>query len=281
MAHALLIPRQDLKNGLVMLRMRPSMFHGSECMQINGIPVMRRHATSASGGSCAAALLVSIVLAVPNAYPEAYIGGQIGTSIAGNSLDSVELTDFSPTGSMSDRELSRSILGGGKLGYYFPKARWFGIETEFSYTTPNIQQQSTTITIQPGAVLSGFGPVAGGTTESVLSGDYFRVFTWVPVNLMFRYHKTRLQPYVGIGPGIFFGKVTTTIPQFAGSQSSTQLGLNAKAGAEYFFTRHITAFAEFKYHYTTFNFPSNDNGGFGFKATYSPLFVNVGLSYHF
>ncbi|MGQ0694537.1 MAG: hypothetical protein ACT4OL_03050, partial [Nitrospiraceae bacterium] len=224
MAHALLIPRQDLKNGLVMMRITPSMIHGSEYVQSCRVLVMRRHATLTFVGACAAALLISIVPAVPNAYPEAYIGGQIGTTIAGNSLSNVELTDFSPTGSMSDRELSRSVLGGAKLGYYFPKARWFGIETEFFYTTPHIKQQNTRITIQPGAVLSGFGPVPGGTTEGILSGDYFRVMTWVPVNLMFRYHKTRLQPYIGVGPGIFFARVHTTVTGFEGIQNSTRIG---------------------------------------------------------
>jgi opacity protein-like surface antigen len=75
--------------------------------------------------------------------------------------------------------------------------------------------------------------------------------------------------------------VTTTASQFAGLHSSTRLGLNAKAGAVYFFTRHVTAFTEVKYNYTRFDFPSNDNGGFGFKATYSPLIPAVGLTYHF
>ena len=281
MAHALLIPRRDLKNGLVVKRIRPSMIHGSEYVQSCRVLVMRRHAPVTFVGACAAALLVSTVLAVPNAYPEAYIGGQIGTQLAGNSLTDVELTDFSPTGSMSDRELSRSVLGGGKLGYYFPKARWFGIETEFFYTTPNIEQQNTRITIQPGAVLSGFGPVVGGTTESVLSGDYFRVLTWVPVNLMFRYHKTRLQPYVGFGPGVFFARVKTTVTGFEGTQNSTSVGFNAKAGAEYFFTRRLSAFAEWKYNMTSFNFEANDNGAFGFRADYSVHFIALGLSVHY
>ncbi len=281
MAHALLILFQDLKNGLVVMRIRPSMIYGSEDVQSCRVLVMRGHAPVTFVGACAAALLVSIVLAVPNAYPEAYIGGQIGTTIAGNSLTSVELTDFSPSGSMSDRELSRSVLGGGKLGYYFPRARWFGIETEFFYTTPHIEQQNTRITIQPGAVLSGFGPVVGGTTESVLSGDYFRVMTWVPVNLIFRYHKTRLQPYVGFGPGVFFARVKTTVMGFEGTQNSTNVGLNVKAGAEYFFTRRLSAFAEWKYNKTSFNFEANDNGAFGFRADYSVHFIAMGLNFHF
>lgn len=282
MAHALLIRRQDLKNGLVVMRVRPSMIHGSEDVQSCRVLVMRRHAPVTFVGACAAALLVSIVLAVPNAYPEAYIGGQIGTTIAGNSLTSVELTDFSPTASMSDRELSRSVLGGGKLGYYFPKARWFGIETEFFYTTPHIKQQNTRITIQPGTIIPGFGPVPPFTGESVFTGDHFRVMTWVPVNLMFRYHKARLQPYIGVGPGIFFARVHTTQVGFEGTQNSTNIGLNAKAGVQYFITRHLSAFAEWKYNRTSFNFEANDdNGAFGFKADYSVHFVAMGLNFHF
>lgn len=233
-------------------------------------------------GIWATALLISTVMAVPNAYPETYIGGQLGTTVAGNKLRSTELTDFSPPGSMSDRSLSTSPLLGFKLGYYFPQARWFGLETEAYHMTPHIEQQSTKVTIPPGSVLNGFGPVAGGTSVGTLSGDNFRVITWVPVNFMFRYYKTRLQPYFGFGPGVFLARVTTTIPAFAGSQNSTKLGLNAKVGAEYFFTRHVTGFAELKYNYTSFNFEGNNaNGSFGFKATYNPILLAFGVSYHF
>jgi opacity protein-like surface antigen len=237
----------------------------------------------------AALLMSSMVLAVPKAYSEAYIGGQIGTAVAGNSLKSVELTDIggppgstlSPPGSMSDRELFRSILGGVKLGYFFNQARWFGVETEFLYTTPHIKQQSTQITIQPGTVLNGVGPVAGGTTESVLSGDHFRVMTWAPVNLMFRYHKTRLQPYVGVGPAIFFAHVHSTRTGFEGTQNSTNIGLNAKAGLEFYITRHLTAFAEWKYNRASLSFDASNSGAFGFDAHYQVHFGVAGLSYHF
>jgi len=193
----------------------------------------------------------------------------------------VGLSNLSPSGTMSDRSLASTLLFGFKMGYYFPRAKWFGLETEAFYMTPHIKQQPTTITIQPGTIASGVGPVTGGTTTNVISGDHFQVFTWAPVNFMFRYYKTRLQPYVGIGPAVFFGRVTTTIPQFAGSQNSTRLGLNAKLGAEYFFTRRITAFAELKWDYTRFDFSGNSNGAFGFSATYSPLLLAVGVGYHF
>jgi opacity protein-like surface antigen len=226
-------------------------------------------------------LLIVTMTMAPAAYAEMYIGGQFGTSVTGNTLTNVDLTDFTPNASMSDRTLAPSALIGFKLGYYFPQARWFGLETEAYHMTPHIKQQLATVTVPPpGAVVGGtaFSP---GTATSVISGDHFRVITWVPVNLMFRYHKTRLQPYVGFGPAVFMGRITTTIPQFAGAQNSTRLGLNAKAGLEYFFTRHVTAFAEVKWNYTTFDFSGTSSGAFAFRATYNPLLAAVGLSYHF
>ncbi len=228
-----------------------------------------------------AGLVLSTTLSVQNAYPESYISGQFGTTILGNKLRDVELTDFSPAGTMSDRSLTSSPLIGLKIGYYFPRARWFGLETEAYHMTPHIKQQSTTVTIPTGAVLRDFGPVAGGTSTGTLSGDHFRVITWAPVNVMFRYPKTRLQPYIGFGPALFMGRVTTTIPQFAGSQSSTRIGLNVKGGAEYYFTRHVTAFTEVKWNYTSFDFSGNNTGGFGFRAIYSPVILTVGVGYHF
>ena len=248
---------------------------------LRGIAMNRMQAATRYAGIMAITVLISATVSVSRAYPEAYIGGQFGTTIAGNKLSHVDLTDFSPPGTMSDRSLSPSPLIGLKIGYYFPRARWFGLETEAYHMTPHIRHQPTTISIPNGAVLRDFGPVAGGTSQGTLTGDHFRVITFVPVNLMFRYYKTRLQPYFGFGPGVFMGRVTTTIPQFAGTQSSTRIGLNAKAGGEYFFTRHLSGFAEVKYNYARFDFSGNTNGGFSYRATYNPVILAVGLSYHF
>ena len=84
-------------------------------------------------------------------------------------------------------------------------------------TTPHLKQQPATITIPANATLQGFGPVAGGTTSGTVSGDHFRVMT-LASNAMFRYHKTRLQPYLGFGPALFFARVNTTAQGFEGSQ---------------------------------------------------------------
>ncbi len=231
------------------------------------------------------------VLNGSNAYSEMYIGGQIGTTFFGdnNKLTRVDLTDLggppgstlTPPGSMSGRDLASSLVLGGKIGYYFPQVPWFGLELETFYSTPHIEQQSTRVSIIPGSILNGVGPVAGGETVSGFSGDHFRVITVAPFNLMLRYHKTRFQPYVGIGPAIFLARVQTTLSGFEGTQNSTRVGLNVKFGGEYFFTRHISGFGEIRYNYTTLNFDANDAGAFGFKAIYNPVIFSFGVNYHF
>lgn len=224
--------------------------------------------------------LLSFLMTTPYAYPEAYIGGQLGTTIMGNTLKNIELTEFSPPGTVSNRGLAKSALFGLKAGYYFPRARWFGIETELFQTSPHLKQQNVTISIPAGAIFQGI-PAPGGTAEGTLSGDYFRVRTWVPINFMFRYHKARLQPYFGFGPAIFMAHIKTTKSGFEGTQDTTSFGLNAKAGLEYFITRNLSAFGEWKHSRTSFKFDPNDNAGYGFKADYTPHFVAIGLNYHF
>lgn len=235
-----------------------------------------------------------LLLIVPNAYAEMYIGGQVGIPFFGdnNKLTRVDLSDLgapsgstlSPPGSMTGRDLKSSPVIGGKVGYYFPPAPWFGLEIEAYYTTPHIEQQSRTVTFAPGTVVGGPNPGSfpnGGSDTSISAGDYFRVITVAPFNLMFRYHKSRLQPYVGVGPGIFLAQIKTVIPNFAGSQSSTTVGLNAKLGAEYLITRNISIYGEARYNYTVLNFDGTDAGGFGFKAIYNPITFSVGIGYHF
>lgn len=233
-------------------------------------------------GTIAMTVLISSTITAPPAYPEAYIGGQFGMALPSvtNGLSSVDLTDFSPEGSVSDRALKSSLMFGAKAGYYFPRARWFGIEGEAFITTPHIKQQYTTVTLPTNGVFKGFGTIPGGTTAATLSGDHFRVFT-LAGNAVFRYHKTRLQPYIGFGPALFFARVNTTAQGFEGSQSSNfKIGLNAKAGLEFYITRHVGAFVEWKYNLARLSFEATDNA-LGFNATYQMHMASVGLSYHF
>ena len=240
-----------------------------------------QHASWASCGIRVIVLTIfSVTLAVSNSYPEAYIAGQFGVALPsiGGGLNNAEFNATSPPFEISDQPLKSSLLYGAKVGYYFPRVSWFGLETEVYNTTPHMKQLETTWTIPAGTFLPGFGTLPVSVTNPVsLAGNHLRVLMWAPVNLMFRYPNGRFQPYIGFGPGIFFARVNVTEEGFEASQSNTRVGVNAKIGAEFFITRHVAVFGEWKYNWVRFNFDE----ALGIAATYNMHLAAGGLSYHF
>lgn len=221
---------------------------------------------------------VSFLTSFPSlVQAETYVAGQLGVTLPsiGKGLTDVDLTgSFTPGSTTSDQALKSSVLWGAKVGHFFKSIPWFGLEAEFYNTTPNIKQQT----------IEFRGP-SGPVGSALVPGVYMRVFTFAPLNLTFRYPKTRLQPYVAFGPGIFFARISDPSLSSDNSQSSTKLGLNAQVGLRYYITRHVTIFGEGKFNYVRFNFPETPPGAsfnlFGFNGTYNMYHVAFGLSYNF
>ena len=218
-------------------------------------------------------------------YAETYISGQFGVTLPSvlptsfdNGLTNVDATgrlgQILGGGTVSDQSLQNSILYGAKVGHYFKAIPWFGIEAEVYNTTPHIKQQLVT-----------FSGTAGTFGPAELPGLNFRVLTVAPFNLMFRYHKTKLQPYVGVGPGIFFARAHDPSLTSDNSQSSVGIGINALVGLRYYFTRHVSLFGEGKFNYARFSFDQTPAGAnfnlFGFDADYRIFHASFGLSVHF
>ena len=113
------------------------------------------------------ALLTPIVLFGPHAYAESYVAGQIGVTLP-QSLNNGTVTQDGIGGlDISDQPLKNSAMVGAKLGHYFTRARWIGIETGVSYSTPHIKEGSLTFS----------GPGGSATTPS-LSGIHQRMIIW-------------------------------------------------------------------------------------------------------
>ena len=141
---------------------------------------------------------------------------------------------------LSDLNLARSPIAGAKLGMFLPgQDRWMGVEAEFFYTNPHIKQQDITFTV---------GGVPAGTQN--FAGAHVQVAT-AAVNWILRYPGERFQPYIGGGPGIFWGRMSGVD---LGTGSDTSLGLNALAGARFFVTKRFALFGEYKYNRASFDF---------------------------
>ena len=206
------------------------------------------------------------------AQAETYVAGKFGVTFP-QSLSGGVATQQPIDGlDISDQPLKNSMNVGAKLGHYFSRAKWLGIETGLSYTTPHIKEGSITFS----------GP-GGSLNSGALSGVHQRMIIWEVATLMIRYPGNRLQPYIGVGPALFFG--TLKGPTAPPGQSATSIGFNAEAGLRYFLTRHWALFGEGTYNRARMSYTSNDGDPnadpFGFRATYSAFTLNLGVSYHF
>lgn len=215
--------------------------------------------------------LVPIVLFAPQAYAESYVAGQFGVTLP-QSLSNGTVTQDGLGGlDISDQPLKNSAMVGAKLGHYFTRARWMGIETGVSYTTPHVEQGSITFS----------GP-GGSASSPTLSGLSQRIITW-DIDVIFRYPGYRLQPYIGIGPSFYFAELKG--PTAPPGQSATSIGFNVEGGLRYYITRNWALFGEGKYNYARMDYSSNHSDPnadpFGFRATYSAVGLSLGVSYHF
>ena len=218
------------------------------------------------------ALLTPIVLFAPHTYAETYVAGQFGMTFP-QALSNGDVTQHGIGGlGVSEQNLKNSLMLGAKFGHYFTKARWVGIETGLSYANPHVKEGSLEFS-GPG----GFLPV------NDLPGLSQRMIIWDVATLMFRYPGHRLQPYVGVGPALYFASLKG--PEAPPGQSATAIGLNAELGARYYITRNWALVGEMQYHRARLGYISNDDNDladpFGFRATYSALTFSLGISYHF
>jgi len=223
-------------------------------------------------GASLLTIVLQAALPLSTTYAESYVAGQFGVTLPQSLSGGVTTQDGIGGLDISDQPLKSSIDVGVKLGHYFRRAMWIGVETGLSYTTPHIKQGSLTFT----------GP-GGSLTSPTLPGAHQRMIIWDVVTLMLRYPGNRLQPYVGVGPALFFASLEG--PTAPPGQSGTAIGLNAEAGVRYFITRHWALFGEGTYNRARIGYISNDSNPnadpFGFRATYSAFTANVGISYHF
>jgi opacity protein-like surface antigen len=259
----------------------------------------------------------------PSFFVEVYGGGGSGWNSANLLNNTTVVSPFNLLGGFSASipgDLGAYFQGGLKIGYWFTPqgtyaASWykdwmkyFGFFTDFSY-------HKLSYTNQTGkwATTSALFPLIFGTNTGLLQMDTTgSVATWA---FMFaaRYGFMqdsevpfgRLQPYVAVGPAVFFsnqkvnGQVqlangfnTNLLSLQTQNKDSTNIGLAAEGGLRYFFNKAVSVEASVKYRYFTPSYhfsSSNTIAFFGLPGTHSvvakPTFNlisgQLGFAYHF
>jgi opacity protein-like surface antigen len=85
-----------------------------------------------------------------------------------------------------------------------------------------------------------------------------------------------LQPYAGVGVGVFFADLASPF----GSIESPVPGLNVLAGVHYYFTQRVAVFGEYKYNRASFRLDNIEGTGAGIDGVYSVSHITAGLSLH-
>jgi opacity protein-like surface antigen len=213
-------------------------------------------------------LQLILQLPIPEAFAEGYVA-LYGGKTAPHRFQEVHGTGALSSVELTDLNWARSTVVGAKIGGFLPgNEGWLGIETEFFYTNPHIKQQDITFS------------APGVTTTDNFGGAHVRVMTWA-VNWVVRYRGKWIQPYIGVGPAVFWARMSGaqagTVPPDIGTGSDTSAGLNALAGIRLLFTKRLVLFAEYKYNRTEFNF----GGTAAIHTLYQPHHGVVGLAVRF
>ena len=90
----------------------------------------------------------------------------------------------------------------------------------------------------------------------------------------------RLQPYAGVGLGLFFANLSNINGGNNSASDNAVPGLNVLGGLRYFFTERVALFGEYKFNRATFEF-ENGAGFASAKGDYNISQVVGGLSFHF
>lgn len=253
-----------------------------------------------------ALIVLAVLLLVPAlATAEMYVGLYLGGNFAADTdprweAKRIQGTLIPPpipvrTFTANNISVDPGFVIGGKIGYWFSREgllslnypewmKYFGLEMALDYHSLDWPRQNVTINpIDLRIPLENDGYMV--TLSFLFLGRYgFLPDKDVPFG--------RLQPYVGIGPAIFF---TRTFLNIGRDYKSTEadLGLALETGVRYMVRKNISLSAAFRYRYVrthvdvddqVFNIPFQPPYGgvyIPMYTTYNLFNILVGAAYHF
>jgi opacity protein-like surface antigen len=152
-------------------------------------------------------------------------------------------------------EYEDSVSGGVRVGYWFEAWPWLGLAADVSYFGPNDDTLD--------------GPDYDVIPVSPL------LMARVPIATSEEFPAGRIQPFIGVGPGIFVSLIDFDT---AGDDETVEIGADVHAGLNVHVTRLVSIFAEYRYTYVE---PEFNVLGVDIEPQLSTHHVGVGLGLHF
>jgi len=152
-------------------------------------------------------------------------------------------------------EYKDSVTGGVRGGYWFDSLSWLGLALDVSYFAPD-------------------DDTAGGPEYDVIPISPL-LMARVPISTSEEFPHGRVQPFLGIGPGVF----VSLIDFGSGADDETvQVGVDLHAGLNLQVTPLVSAFVEYRYTYFE---PEFHIQGVDIEPQFSTHHAAVGVGFHF
>ncbi len=201
-------------------------------------------------------------------FADAYLGGSHTSAsnnrfqIAGTTVRDLEDSDV-------------STPGGVRLGYWFERYSWVGLALDFSVFDPNFDDTATS---------------PGPTFEDVTLGVRplsALIMVRLPLRKSPEFPMGRLQPYIGVGPGLFWTTLSepagsTVLPPAVLEDMSLDLGIDLRAGVTALIRSWVGIFLE--YRYTQFKSTLDSETGSGlvkYEPTLRTNYALFGVTFRF
>jgi opacity protein-like surface antigen len=217
----------------------------------------------------------------PGLFPgEFYVGGYLGGSLV-QSADLKYEGSILPAGggtvSTSRQKFDPAVVAGLKLGYFLKSIPYLGFEAETNFANNYVRRQQVSLS----------RPIQGSTTAFLPNDDWV---TWtMALHIVGRYGFLRdqevpfgrLQPYVGIGPGL--------VVIYDEVDAAKNFSLDVMAGVRYMLLKNVSAFVEYKFSHqwdVELEYHQiNPVGGTDQRGTatfdYTTHRIVLGVAYHF
>jgi opacity protein-like surface antigen len=226
-------------------------------------------------------LMLSLLYWVPTVWAEPYVAAYAGISLLSDTdlkTDFVSVPNqFQARGLRFSTEVDNSAVIGGKIGYWFDFFPLVGAELDIYAFSPDI--------FSP--------PQTSGSVRLTTPNTFDVSVTSVSFNLMGRYPllkspdfpRGRIQPYIGIGPGLFITSIEDLEPDprdNIGSKTLTFGGLQIIGGLKFFILKKLSLFAEYKFsHFTADLSGASERFNLGATQNIDASHFYGGVAYHF
>lgn len=185
------------------------------------------------------------VLHVPIASAEWYADLYGGGSFTQKSTVE-QVSSLGVTVKYGDTEFNPSGTVGGRAGYWFDQLPYFGMGLDVFWFQPSIDRQNVRFTSSVG--VSGTANLQEFSVRTVGVGfDILRLR--MPLMTSEQFPHGQLQPYVSVGPAVFFTRLKDTNNFAPNNQSvsDTSLGVKVGTGVNFQVTKLIGLFGEYRF----------------------------------